>query len=44
MTDEEKLEYLIAALRHIVQGDDGPAYYIAKDALEVCDIPIASQE
>lgn len=36
-TVEEKLETCIAALRHIVESDPGPAYYIAKSALEEID-------
>jgi hypothetical protein len=34
MTDAEKVEVLIAALRRIAESDPGPAYHIAKDALE----------
>jgi hypothetical protein len=34
VTDAEKLEIALAALRQIVESDPGPAYYIAKAAIE----------
>lgn len=34
MTDAEKLAIAIEALKRIRESDPGPAYYIAKDALE----------
>lgn len=34
MTTEEKLQVCVDALKHIYESDPGPAYYIAKQALE----------
>ena len=37
MSDSEKLQVLIEALRHIMESDPGPASYIAKAALKEID-------